>query len=225
MNLKTTEYAYAKINLMLDIAGVREDGYHLIDGVMQAISLADIVEVEFEDAEKTEVHIKMTGCRYRIDPMFNLAYRAAEHYLNRTGIIGKVKIKIEKNIPVCSGLAGGSTDAAAVLRALNRLFENRLSMEELCAIGECLGSDVPFCIRGGAMRTQGVGEKLTPCKGVTDCYIVVVRADSMDFDIKTPIMYQKLDEVYDRFVGYPDPAPRVEYLMRLLQKGNLQGAC
>ena len=225
MKRSTTEKGYAKINLLLDITGIRKDGYHLIDGVMQTVSLADLLKVEYEESKQTEVEVGMLSCNRKIDPQTNLARRAAVLYLETIGATGKVSIQIEKNIPVSSGLAGGSTDAAATLRALNRLFGGRLSREKLCALGVRLGADVPFCIRGGAMRAQGIGELLTPCAGLNGCSIVIARPDLPEQDKNTREMYGKLDEAYHRFVGYPDPAPKVEDLIRLLNNGDLSAVC
>lgn len=217
------ENAYAKINLLLDISGIRADGYHLIDGIMQTVSLADRVKVEFCEAPTTEIEIRIAGNDKIPADRSNLACRAADLYLERIEKTGMVKIALEKKIPSGAGLAGGSADAAAVLRALNRLFDGRLNREDLCALGARLGADVPFCVRGGAMRTEGIGEKLTPCAGLPPCALVIAKADDLSFP--TPAMYAELDRIHDRFSGYPDPAPKVEKMIQVLRKGDLSGVC
>lgn len=223
MKRETTELAYAKINLMLDIAGVREDGYHLIDGVMQTVSLADRLEVAFQAADATNIRVCVFGAEQPIAQERNLAYRAAELYLQSIVECGTVEISIQKQIPMAAGLAGGSSDAAATLRALNRLFDHRLSVEELCTIGVKLGADVPFCIRGGTMRTEGIGEKLTPCQGLPACWLVVSRPK--DVALSTPQMYAALDTIHRGFSEYPGPAPKVEEMLQVLRKGDLLAIC
>ncbi|MBE6529604.1 MAG: 4-(cytidine 5'-diphospho)-2-C-methyl-D-erythritol kinase [Ruminococcaceae bacterium] len=224
MQLKTTENAYAKINLMLDITGIREDGYHLIDGVMQTVSLADRLEVEFEVDKATRIEIRIVNGKENIPAdSSNLACRAASAYLGRICKTGIVKIQLRKEIPVAAGLAGGSADAAAVLRALNRLFGYPIGTEELCAVGAKLGADVPFCVRGGAMRTEGIGEKLTPCAGLPECFLVILHRDDLPFS--TPRMYAELDRVHNRFSNHPNSAEKVEKLIQVLRKGDLSAIC
>ena len=222
MKKKMTELAYAKINLMLDIAGVRQDGYHLIDGVMQTVSLADTVEVALSAGEKSRIFIRVEGNDSIPQDQSNLAYRAAELFLQQTKMQGTVEINIQKRIPEAAGLAGGSADAAATLRALDRLTGKPLDMDELCALGAKIGADVPFCIRGGAMRTEGIGERLTPVIGLPDCFLVIACAGTR---ISTPLAYRKLDELYHGFSDYQNPAKKVENLIQVLAKGELLVAC
>lgn len=224
MNRRTIENAYAKINLMLDMVGIRGDGYHLIDGVMQTVSLADRLDVEFCEDPTTRIELCVTGEKENVPAdASNLAYRVAKIYLDAVGASGIVKITLRKEIPTAAGLAGGSADAAAGLRALNRIFGNRLTVNELCALGVQLGADVPFCLRGGAMRTEGIGEKLTPCAGLPACWLVIAKANPVSFS--TPAMYAELDRLYNRFSGYPSPAEEVEKLIQVLRKGDLSGVC
>lgn len=149
--------SYAKINLTLDVLGQREDGYHEIESVMQTISLFDLVLVD-----RTPCDIGLTtNIKYLPDNEKNIAYKAAQLFFKECGIIGGAKIRIHKNIPISAGLAGGSGNAAAVLCALNLLYNTRLSVQELCRMGKKLGADVPYCIMGETCVARGIGEKLT----------------------------------------------------------------
>ena len=155
-----TEQAYAKINLGLDIVGRRPDGYHLLRMVMQTLSLHDTVTVRVREAGhgiSTD-----TGSGFVKDDETNLAYRAAKLIKDKCGIKDGMEIIIDKKIPVAAGLAGGSSDAAAVLRAVDKLFSLDLGSEKLKELGLSLGADVPYCIEGGTMISEGIGEVLTP---------------------------------------------------------------
>ena len=148
--------AYAKINWSLDITGVREDGYHLMDMIMQPVSLSD--EISLTPAPS--LSITTGGWPPSRADETNLAYRAALALKEETGCPGGVRIHVEKHIPIGAGMGGGSTDAAAVLIGLNSLWGTSLSPEDLERIGLTLGADVPFFIRGGLTRTRGIGEKI-----------------------------------------------------------------
>lgn len=157
--------ARAKINWTLDIVGKREDGYHLMDMLMQPVELAD--ELTLDKAENG-LTLTVSGYpRVKAGPD-NLALRAAQALRECTGYRGGASIHLHKRIPVGAGLGGGSADAAGVLAGLNRLWETGLTQPELEALGLRLGADVPFCLRGGLQRAQGVGEELTPmaCGGL-----------------------------------------------------------
>ena len=148
--------AYAKINWSLDITGVREDGYHLMDMIMQPVSLSD--EITLTPAPS--LSITTGGWPPSRADETNLAYRAALALRNETGFSGGAQIHVEKHIPIGAGMGGGSTDAAAVLIGLNRMWKTGLSPDDLEHIGLTLGADVPFFIRGGLTRTRGIGEQL-----------------------------------------------------------------
>ena len=216
------ESAYAKINLFLDVIGRRADGYHLIDGIMQTVSLADRVTVTFEPSSEITVALTVTENDRVPTDMSNLACRAAARYLERAGIGGKISIDLEKKIPMAGGLAGGSADAAAVLRALDSISGTSLGTEELCRIGAKIGADVPFCVRGGAMRTEGIGEILTPCREIADCFLVVACAGD---GVSTPWAYGRLDELYNGFSEDRNCAKKVEKLIDALQIRDLSAAC
>lgn len=174
---RTMIEARAKINLTLDVTGKREDGYHLVEMVMQSVDLHDDVRVTVVRGEKKPRGIVLS-CSLPFLPTDerNLAYRAAELFYKETGTtLETCEIFIEKRIPIAAGLAGGSTDAAAVLRALNQLHDTGLSRDRLCEIGLKLGADVPYCLRGGTMLAEGIGEKLTQLADMPHCYVVLCK--------------------------------------------------
>ena len=219
----TNENAMAKINLCLDVTGKRENGYHEIDGIMQSVTLCDRVTVGFEAGESTEIRLTAEGNPDMPTDSRNLAYRAAERLLEAASVTGTVEIHIEKRIPMAGGLAGGSTDGAAVLRALNRLLPEPLSMETLCEIGARLGADVPFCTVGGARRTRGIGDLLTPVPSMPSCHIVIARRGE---GVSTPWAYGKLDEIYADFSDRSlCPESGLDQLLRALEEGDLSGTC
>ena len=191
-----TERANAKINLYLDIVSRRENGYHDLYTIMQTVSLCDLVSVDFRPGIHTEIHLQASGNDKMPLDCRNLAWRAAEAFLQAADRRGVVTIMIEKHIPMEAGLAGGSTDAAAVLRALNHLCGSPLSFEKLCEIGAKLGADVPFCIAGGCAVAEGIGERLNKQKGLSKCALVVA---CMGDGVSTPQAYGSLDEMFDGF--------------------------
>ncbi len=207
-----TAKAFAKINLSLDVLGTLPNGYHEVKMVMQTVSLYDIVELT-----KTESGISL-GCSLKFLPTGrdNLAYRAAEAFFAETGIEGGVKIYLKKHIPVGAGLAGGSSNAAAVLTGLNRLYGAKLSTKKLCEIGTALGADVPYCIIGGTRLAEGIGEKLSPLPPLPKCHIVLVKPS---FSISTKWVYDNID-------ACPDLAhPPTEKLIEALENGDLYAMC
>ncbi|HIR84069.1 MAG TPA: 4-(cytidine 5'-diphospho)-2-C-methyl-D-erythritol kinase, partial [Candidatus Galloscillospira excrementavium] len=152
--------AYAKLNLSLDVLGTRADGYHDLRMVMQSVALADTLRLEIGTGEGLKV---TTSLRFLPNNEKNLAAAAALAFQEDAGVdLGGVSIDIRKAIPVCAGMAGGSSDAAAALRALNDLTGAGWSREELARLGERVGSDVPYCVLGGTALAEGRGEKLTP---------------------------------------------------------------
>ena len=228
--MKITITAHAKINLFLDITGRRPDGYHTIAGVMQTISLCDTVAVEVTEptdhasAGTETITLTCSNPDIPTDGK-NLAWRAAEAFFAATGMGCKsLTIHIEKRIPAAAGMAGGSTNAAAVLVGLNHLFGSPLTTEALCRVGLKLGADVPFCIIGGAQITEGVGEIMTPIAPMPLCELVVACGGE---GVSTPAAYKALDTLYGNF----DPsayAPRTEELSTLLfalRRGDLTVLC
>lgn len=165
-----TEKAFAKINLTLSVGEKRKDGYHDIDSVMHSISLHDKITLE----KSGEISLSVTKGSAP-EGQENLMWKAAELFFAETGISGGVRMELEKHIPAQAGLGGGSSDAAAVLRGLNRLMKTGLSAEELSDMGKRIGADVPFCITGGCCRCRGIGEKLTKVSGWNGLHLVIVR--------------------------------------------------
>ena len=195
--MKIEEKAYAKLNISLDVSKLREDGYHDMVMVMQTVSLHDDITVTFN--KSGEVH-SSTSFRFIPDDDRNLAVKAAKCFLstigdNETG----ADIRIKKHIPVGSGMAGGSSDAAAVLRVMNRTADSPLSDEQLLKISEKVGSDVPFCLLGGTALAEGRGEILTPLKDIPECRFVICKPE---FSISTPELFKAIDSV--KLKAHPD---------------------
>jgi len=178
--------ARAKINLSLDVKAKRPDGYHDVCMVMQTIALHDVVSVE-----KAESGIEVM-CNNPVIPSGNgnIAYRAAQIMIEKYGIDSGIKINIDKRIPVAAGLAGGSSDAAAVLKGINALFSLGLEQHELLDVGKCIGADVPFCIKGGTVLAEGIGEILTDLTPLSEVSIVLV---TPKINVSTAWVYKSLD--------------------------------
>ena len=178
----------AKVNLSIDVLGKRQDGYHLVEMIMQTIDLYDLIEINEKDND--QITIKSTSDEIPLD-CNNIVYKAA-NLIKKTFNINKgVEIHIKKNIPVAAGMAGGSSNAAAVLVGLNKLWNLNLSNQQLEKIGLKLGADVPFCINGGAVLASGIGEELTPIKGLTkDVCILVCKPDLF---VSTKEVYECID--------------------------------
>lgn len=177
--------ANAKINLTLNVCGKREDGYHLIDTVMHSVSLFDLVEIKKNES------ITVNCSNAQIAQEENIAYKAAKLFFEKTSSNGGCEIIIEKNIPTCAGMGGGSADAAAVLCGLNKLYNAKLSDDELCEIAIELGADVPFFIKGGCQRAQGIGEILEGHKPLEKGYFVLAKGDKKP---STAEMYRLIDQ-------------------------------
>ncbi len=181
--------AYAKINLTIDVLGTRDDGYHNIESVMHSIDLCDILFLE-RGCPDISVTCSSSGVP---EGRENLAFKAAERWFKAIGIDPEdegVRIHIQKNIPIAAGLAGGSTDAAGVLHGLNRLYDINMSTDKLIEIGLDIGSDVPFCIKGGAALVTGRGETLKPIETTGGIHLVLVNPQ---FGVSTRDAYNALD--------------------------------
>ncbi len=195
MILTKTIKSYAKINLYLNVGAKRPDGYHDVESVMQQVTLFDYVTV-LRDTDTTERGVRIT-CTDRLVPSDdrNIAAKCAMAFLDKYGIDSEVSVSIDKRIPVAAGLAGGSTDGAAVLAIMNSLFDVNAPVEELCAIAAKLGADIPFCLIGGTCTASGIGEILTPVKTPELPYHILIC--NAGHGVSTPEAYAKLDEMPD----------------------------
>ena len=185
---RVTVIAPAKVNLSLDITGVDERGYHLLDMIMQSVSIFERVTLT-----KQESGITMgSNARYIPTDSKNTAVMAAINFFDYTKIEGGVHIYIKKTVPIKAGMAGGSADAAGVIVGLNKLYNTRLTMEQLCEIGAKTGSDVPFMLVGGTKRVQGVGDILLPCADMPRCHFVICMPSK---GVSTPQAFANYDKL------------------------------
>lgn len=182
--------APAKLNLSLDITGQREDGYHLLEMVMQTIHLYDQITLEKADEITLECDCPDIPCNGK-----NLAVKAAKAFFHATHLDGGVKITLQKRIPHGAGMGGGSSDAAAVLKGLNRLYHTPLSTKQLDKIGLKLGADVPFCLHGGTMLVTGIGENLLELQDMFPCWFVVAKPEQ---GLSTAEVYQAYDALEEQ---------------------------
>lgn len=171
-----TVIANAKLNLFLDITGIRQDGYHLLNSVMQSINIGDKITVAAGGNPVTQIKITCDNPEIPTDKN-NIAYKAATLFLEQIDKTATIEIHIEKHIPVQAGMGGSSADGAGVLVALNNMFGGLLTTEELCEIGIKLGADVPFCIVGGTKKCSGIGEVISPLKALKNCAFVIIQPD------------------------------------------------
>ena len=192
------EKAYAKINLHLDVLAKREDGFHDISTVMHTVSLCDEVTVSIADSGRHNIRMVVDGGKWIPTDSKNLCYVAAEKFIASTGISADVTIKLKKRIPVSAGLAGGSADAAAVLRALNRVFDRPLTDKRLLNIAAGIGSDVPFCLLGGTALCEGRGEIMTRLPDGLSLNVVIASSGE---HVSTPVAYSLIDKMYFDFDG------------------------
>jgi len=197
--------ANAKINLALDVGSKRDDGYHNVSMIMQEISLCDYLDIEINDTGKISLFTESTETGSETD---NIAYKAAKTFFDNTKIQKGCKIVLEKHIPVCAGLGGGSSDAAAVLRFLNSELGYPLSDDELLSLGLSLGADVPFCIMGKTALAEGIGEKLTKLGGIVPKWLALIKPD---INISTGEAYRKIDSCS---YPHPDVAACAESILR-----------
>jgi 4-diphosphocytidyl-2-C-methyl-D-erythritol kinase len=194
--VRVYERAYAKINLYLDVTGRDGDGYHTLRSVMQTVGLYDGITVDAVAAAAPSVSLSVRG-RYRV-PIGegNLAHRAAMTYMEAAAVPMRVHIYMEKHIPVAAGLGGGSADAAAVLRAMNRIAGNRLTGARLLTLAATLGSDVPFCLLGHTRLCEGRGERMRALPPVPQIPLVILPSTER---VSTPAAYAALDAAYGNF--------------------------
>lgn len=180
-----TRKAYAKVNIGLDVVGKRPDGYHEVRMIMQTVSIHDTLA--FEKAGR-DVTLTIDGCDLPTDDN-NLIVKAAKLFMNTYGIEEGVRISLAKRIPVAAGMAGGSTDAAAVFLGLRDLFSVKVTDEELMKLSVKIGADVPYCIMGGTALAEGIGEKLTRLKDIPEAWLLIAKPD---IDVSTAFVYGNL---------------------------------
>lgn len=203
--------AYAKINLGLDVIRRREDGYHEVKMIMQTVDIWD--RLTFTRKSEAGIELSVGGVDLPVGED-NLIYKAARLVLAQAGIDGGVAISLQKNIPIAAGMAGGSTDAAAVFHGLNELFSLSMSMEDMMKLGVKIGADVPYCIMGGTALSEGIGEILTPLPAPPECILVIAKPD---INVSTKFVYENLHA--DRLTKHPD----IDGMAEAIRQGSLDG--
>lgn len=208
---KTTQRAYAKINIGLDVLRRRADGYHEVKMIMQTVDIYD--ELVLERRKQPGIELRMDNSELPSGGD-NLICRAADLLFREKEITGGVNISLTKRIPIAAGMAGGSADAAAALRGLNELFDMGYSLKELQALGVGLGADIPYCLAGGTMLSEGIGEILTPLPAPPAAHLVIAKPD---VNVSTAFVYGNLHA--DRLAWHPD----IDGMIAALQRGDLDG--
>ena len=219
--MRIYERANAKINLYLDVTGIADNGFHTLRSVMQTVGLYDGITVDTLPAAVPSVSVSVRG-RYRV-PVGegNLAYRAAMLYMEAAAVPMRVHIRLEKHIPVAAGLGGGSADAAAVLRAMNRAAGRRLSVPRLLELAAQLGSDVPFCLVGHTRLCEGRGERMQPLAPCPPLPIVILPSPER---VSTPAAYGALDAAFGGFTP-PSEHADLSAISAALAAGDAAGVC
>lgn len=209
MNFYRTK-AYAKINLGLDVVKKLPNGYHQVKMIMQTVGIHDELTLE-----KTDSGIIITTDSGELPTdENNLIYKAARLMRETCQIQEGVKIHLQKNIPIAAGMAGGSTDAAAVMKGMNRLFGLEVPTEELMRLSVAIGADVPYCILGGTALAEGIGEKLTPLTPAPPCFVLVAKPD---ISVSTKYVYEHLDAA--GITEHPD----IDGMVTAIEHSSLQG--
>ena len=208
---RVIQKAYAKINIGLDVLHRREDGYHELKMIMQTVDICD--DLIIEKTADPGILIR-TDCRDIPTDGSNLICKAVRLLLEEKGIEAGVRIVLGRRIPVAAGMAGGSSDAAAAMRGVNELFDMGYSVQELQTLGLKLGADIPYCLVGGTMLSQGIGEILTPLPPPPDCLLVVAKPD---INVSTAFVYGHLR------VRELDAHPDIDGMVRALYEGSLNG--
>ena len=205
--------AGGKINLGLDVVGRREDGYHLVRMVMQTVRLCD--RLEFRSTAGPAITIE-SNLQYLPVNENNLIYKAIELIRKEYNITDGMRVRVDKRIPVAAGMAGGSADAAATLKAMNRMYDLDISRKRLSELGLTLGADVPYCLMGGTALAEGIGEELTPLPAVPAARVLLVRPA---VSISTAGVYAKID-------AEPHPIhPDIDGLISAIEAGDIEGMC
>lgn len=203
--------AYGKINLALDVTGIRDDGYHEVRMIMQTVRLHD--SIELYRSQKPGIRLE-TNLYYLPVNEQNLAYKAARLLMDEFHIQEGLGMRLRKFIPVAAGMAGGSSDAAAVLFGVNRMFGLGLSREELMKRGVTLGADIPYCLMRGTALSEGIGEKLTALPPMPQCQVLIAKPG---ISVSTKTVYRALDEMELK----PEQHPDIDGMIQSIQEGNL----
>lgn len=199
--------AYAKVNLSLDVTGRLDNGYHLVDMIMQTVNIYDELSFERTDGE---IVLESDCGELPLDEN-NLIYKAIRLIQEECGVTGGLRVFLKKNIPIAAGMAGGSTDCAATLMAMDELYSLKLGTKRLMELGVKLGADVPYCILGGTARAQGIGEKLTRLPNCPTLKLLVAKPD---LNVSTKEVYTGLDALENL------PHPGVDDMVRAIESGN-----
>ena len=208
---KIYQKAYAKVNIGLDVLRRRTDGYHEVRMIMQTVDIFD--ELIIEKREQAGIELQTDNSKLPLDGN-NLVCKAAELLFRERNITEGVKVTLTKRIPIAAGMAGGSSDAAAAMRGLNELFEMGYSISQLQQLGVTLGADIPYCIAGGTMLSEGIGEILTPLPAPPACHLVVAKPD---IDVSTGFVYGNLHA--DSLDYHPD----IDGMIEALKNGSMKG--
>ncbi len=206
INLK----ARAKINTALDVLGKRDDGYHELRMIMQTVNLCDNIFIKKTNTGNIELKCNLAWMP--VDER-NLMYKAADLMRNRYSITSGVAMDLTKTIPVAAGLAGGSSDCAAVIIGMNRLFNLSLSQEEMCRLGKELGADVPYCIMRGTVLAEGIGERLTRLKPFPNCFVLLCKPN---INVSTATVFKSLD------LSKANKRPNIDLMIKNIEKGDLK---
>ena len=204
--------ALAKINLGLDVLRRKEDGYHEVKMIMQTINLHD--QIHMKKIEEDEIRVR-TNLYYLPTNENNLVYKAAKMLKDEFNLPGGISINLKKVIPVAAGMAGGSSDAAAVLFGMNKMYGLKLSMQELKDRGVKLGADVPYCIMRGTALAEGIGEKLTKLPAMPKCHILIAKPP---INVSTKFVYENLHANDLK----PEDHPPVDAQLEALKEGDLE---
>ena len=203
--------AYAKINLGLDVIKRRPDGYHEVKMIMQTVGIYDVLT--FQERKESGILLEVNHAGIPADKN-NLVYKAAQLIREQYEIKQGIKITLEKNIPIAAGMAGGSTDAAAVFQGMKQLFEIPMDTEKMMAMAVKIGADVPYCVMGGTALSEGIGEILSPLPAPPEGYLVIARPD---INVSTRFVYESLDA--QKLSFHPD----IDGMVEALREGSLRG--
>ena len=205
--------ARAKINISLDVVGKRDDGYHNVKMIMQTINLYD--KLNIKKIKNDEIAIK-TNLPFLPTDERNLVYKVIKHMKEEYTIKTGIYVELYKTIPVAAGLAGGSSDAAAALIGMNKLFDLNLSIDDLMKIGVGFGADIPYCLLRGTALAEGIGEELTLLKNFPDCYVVLAKPN---INVSTAFVYSNLD------LNNIKERPNTDDIIRGINNGNIKEIC